>query len=402
MQRNNSILFRGIEKIVTEEELVARLNKAEKTGIPLRIKVGFDPTSPDLHLGHFVLLKKLRQFQDLGHKVILIVGDFTGRIGDPTGRSETRPPLSEEEVQKNAQTYTSQVFKVLKEEQTEVVYNSTWLKKISGEEFIRLTSRMTLARMLEREDFMTRYKQGVGIHLHEFIYPLLQGYDSVAVKSDVEVGGSDQLFNLLVGRDLQRFYGQEEQVVITVPLLIGIDGVKKMSKTYNNTIQILDPPEEQFGKIMSIPDSLLLHYYELLTDVDINPIRSGLENGSLHPMELKEDLAKRIVTYFYGETLALKAKEHFHRVVREKKPPEDIEEFVISEEGSRWIPRLLKEAGMVPSTREALRLIREGAIEVNGKVIQEPEELKEEGDYLFRIGKRRFLRVRVERRPPPG
>lgn len=389
-------LLRGVETVITPDELEARWKEAQNRNTPLRIKVGFDPTAPDLHLGHYVILRKLREFQECGHRVFLIIGDFTARIGDPSGRNETRPPLTSEEVLENAHTYEDQVFRVLIRERTEVLYNSSWLDSLSPREWIRMASLTTVARMLEREDFRQRFQEQKRIHLHEFLYPLLQGYDSVAIRADIEVGGRDQIFNLLMGRDLQKAYGQPEQIVLTLPLLVGLDGHLKMSKSSGNYVAFRDPPEEQYGKIMSIPDHLMWDYYHLLTSEPVEEIRSRVKSGELHPMEAKGRLAFLIVKELHGESEARQAAKHFRQVFQERKLPDEIPTVHYSiTKGPLWIPHILKENKVVNSSREALRLLSSGAISVNGASITQPYEFDKKGEYLLKVGKRRFLRVIV-------
>ncbi|MDX1763405.1 MAG: tyrosine--tRNA ligase, partial [bacterium] len=317
---------RGAVEILLEEELKEKLKDAQRTGKPLRIKAGFDPTAPDLHLGHTVLIQKLRHFQDLGHEVVFLIGDFTGMIGDPTGKSETRPPLTREVVEANAQTYSNQIFKVLDREKTTIVFNSSWLSPMKAEALIQLAGKMTVARMLERDDFEKRYKAGEPISIHEFLYPLIQGYDSVELGADVEVGGTDQKFNLLVGRDLQREWGQAQQVVLTMPLLEGLDGVKKMSKSLANYVGINEPPDEMFGKIMSISDDLMWRYLELLSDRsldEIGELRLAVEDGGAHPMDVKKGLAEEMVDKYHGPGKGVLARREFERVFRDQKTPTD-------------------------------------------------------------------------------
>jgi len=383
------LIKRGTVEIISEEELVKKLEASIKNKTPLKIKAGFDPTAPDLHLGHLVLLNKLRQFQELGHKVFFLIGDFTGMIGDPSGLSETRKPLTKEEVLKNAATYKKQVFKVLSPSHTEVVFNSQWMEKMTSEEMLRLCSKYTVARMLERDDFKKRFKEGKAIGIHEFIYPLIQGYDSVVLNVDVEIGGTDQKFNLLVGRDLQREYGQVPQVVITLPLLEGLDGVRKMSKSYGNYVALEDPPSEMFGKIMSISDSLMLRYYELLTSEDLNQIKS------LHPMEAKKQLATYFVERFHGKEEAVKAREEFERVFSLRHGvPDNIPEYNAREESKRWLPYILTKAGITKSNREAIQLIKEGAVEIDGeKVYNINAEIGRNTICIVKIGKKRFLKI---------
>ena len=388
------IIKRGTAGIITEEELEKRLS----SGKPLKVKAGFDPTAPDLHLGHTVLIQKLKNFQDLGHRVILVIGDFTGMIGDPSGKSETRPSLSKEDVQENARTYTDQAFKILDEGKTEIVFNSEWMERLTSTDLINLASRYTVARMLERDDFSKRYKEGRPIAIHEFLYPLIQGYDSVVLNADVELGGTDQLFNLLVGRELQREMGQAPQCVITVPLLEGTDGVQKMSKSYGNYIGITEPPHEIFGKIMSISDELMVRYYSLLTDVPQKEIDS-IRAGEVHPMEAKERLAFMITERFHGKAGAEKAREDFSSLFREKKTPEEVERVVVQSTDERmWLPRVLVEAGLAQGTSAALRLMEQGGVRVDGERVKDKKaELKTDREYLIQVGKRSFKRVSFER-----
>lgn len=397
-ERQFEIIKRGAVEIILEKELLHKLERSYKENKPLTVKAGFDPTAPDIHLGHTVLLEKLRQFQDLGHRVVFLIGDFTGMIGDPSGKSETRKPLSKEEVFENARTYEEQIFKVLDPERTVIEFNSKWFSRMTAEDLIRLASHYTIARMLERDDFKTRFLTQSSISIHEFIYPLIQGYDSVVLRADIELGGTDQKFNLIVGRELQKEYGQEPQVLIMMPLLEGTDGVKKMSKSLGNYIGINEPPEEMFGKLMSINDELMIRYYELLSHISkegLEALKKGAKEGSLHPMEAKERLALEIVERYHGKEKALRAKEHFDRVIRKKEIPEEIPVYELRWEGEVWIPKLLKDSGMVKSTSEARRLIQQKAVEVNGKVIEDPDGKLGRGEYLFRIGKRRFLKVKV-------
>jgi len=395
-EKQLEIIKRGTAEIIGEEQLLEKLKKGKK----LVVKAGFDPTAPDLHLGHTVLLWKLRDFQELGHQVYFLIGDFTAMIGDPTGKSETRPPLTKEEVLKNAETYAKQVFKILDPEKTTVVFNSEWLGKMSATDLIKLTSKYTVARMLERDDFAKRFKEQRPIHIHEFIYPLLQGYDSVVLKADVELGGTDQKFNLLIGRHLQREHGQEEQTCIMMPILEGLDGVQKMSKSLGNYIGILEPPEEQFGKVMRISDELMWRYYKLVTRVpeeEIEKMKKAVEEGTLHPMEAKKRLAETIVRTFHGEEAAQKAREHFEKVFSKREIPENIPEPTITiPENPIWLPKLLKEAGLVKSTSEGRRQIKGGGVRINGKKVTDDtlkiDVLKEE--LILQVGKRRFARIK--------
>lgn len=392
------IIKRGTVEIINEEELVEKLKKGRK----LRVKAGFDPTAPDLHLGHTVLLWKLRDFQELGHEVYFLIGDFTAMIGDPTGKNETRPPLSREQVLKNAETYSQQVFRILDPEKTVVVFNSEWLGSMSAADLIRLASKYTVARMLERDDFEKRFREGRPIHIHEFIYPLLQGYDSVQLKADVELGGTDQKFNLLMGRHLQREFGQEEQVCITMPILEGLDGVHKMSKSLGNYIGILEPPEEQFGKVMRISDELMWRYFRLVTRIpeeEIDRLEREVKEGKFHPMEAKKFLAETIVKTFHGEEAARRAREHFERVFsRRELPPEIPEPKIRISENPVWLPKLLKIAGLVSSTSEGRRLIKGGGVRINGeKVTDEKAEVDVlKGELILQVGKRRFAKIKPE------
>ncbi|MBI5827463.1 MAG: tyrosine--tRNA ligase [Deltaproteobacteria bacterium] len=389
------IIKRGSTTVITDDELLKKLSVSVKSNRPLRIKAGFDPTAPDLHLGHTVLIHKLKQFQDLGHHVLLLIGDFTGMIGDPTGKSETRKPLTKEEVLSNAKTYTSQVFKILDEKKTEVVFNSAWMERLTPTDLIGLMSRYTVARMLERDDFHKRYREGRPIAIHEFLYPLIQGYDSVVLKSDVEIGGTDQLFNLLVGRELQREMGQEPQAVLTMPLLVGLDGIQKMSKSYGNYIGIDEPPQEIFGKVMSISDGLMMSYYDLLSDAPGERVEE-IKAGAVHPKEAKEALAFELTARFWGAGEARKAKEGFKALFARKETPEDIEEVRIGADGERglWVARVMVKAGLAKSTSEAVRLIEQGGVRIDGaKVTDSRAEVPTDKGLLLQVGKRFFKRV---------
>ncbi len=391
-------LKRGVVDLIEEEELLKKLEKSYKEGRPLKIKAGFDPTAPDLHLGHTVLLRKMKHFQDLGHEVYFVIGDFTGMIGDPTGKSETRPALTKEQVLKNAETYKAQVFKVLDPERTKVVFNSTWLGKLGAEGVIRLCAKYTVARMLERDDFKKRWEAGRPIAIHELLYPLFQAYDSVALSADVELGGTDQLFNLLVGRHIQREYGQEPQVIMTVPILEGLDGVQKMSKSLGNYVGITEPPFQMFGKIMSIPDELMWRYYELLTDVPLNELsrmKKEVEEGKAHPKEIKKRLARIIVTEFHSEEEAIKAEEEFERVFAKKEAPKELPVFEAGA-GEIWLPGFLRDNKILPSSSEARRLIRQGAIDINGEKVKEEKLNLAPGEYVLRIGKKKFIKLIVK------
>ncbi len=393
-----AIIRQGCHEIIREEELEARLEKVWATGKPLRVKAGFDPTAPDLHLGHTVLIQKLKNFQDLGHQVIFLIGDFTGLIGDPSGKSETRPPLTEAEVKANAATYERQIFKVLDPAKTIIDFNSRWMKAMNAQDLIRLAARHTVARMLEREDFHKRYTSQTPISIHEFLYPLIQGYDSVALEADVELGGTDQTFNLLVGRDLQREYGQAPQVVITLPLLEGLDGVQKMSKSLGNYVGIDEPARDMFGKLMSISDDLMMRYYELLTDITPHEsarLKEDLASGAKHPRQVKEDLAKAIVGRYHSRAAADHEAAEFIRVLRERELPEEIEAVTLQVSDSNlWLPRLMVDAGLAPSTSEAQRLIKQGGVQVEGEKVSDVGlKLATGKTYLLKVGKRRFKRV---------
>ena len=363
------LIKRGSVEVLPEEELVAKLKRAR----PLRIKAGFDPTAPDLHLGHTVLIQKMKQFQDLGHEIIFLIGDFTGMIGDPSGKSETRKQLTREEVANNAETYKEQIFKILDPQKTIIEFNHRWMEKMDAVSLIGLAAKYTVARMLEREDFKQRYQKQQSISIHEFLYPLIQGYDSVVLNADVELGGTDQRFNLLMGRELQREYGQEPQVVLTMPLLEGTDGVQKMSKSVGNTIGINEAPEEMFGKIMSISDALMWRYYELLSDRNLSEIhanRSRVETGELHPMEVKKSLAEELVKRFHSAAAAQAARDYFEsRYQRKSLPAEIKKQFSVSE--PTWICRLLVDLDFAKSGSEARRLIAQGAVKIDGHVISD-------------------------------
>jgi tyrosyl-tRNA synthetase len=395
-----AIISQGCNEIIREEELVARLEKARATGKPLRVKAGFDPTAPDLHLGHTVLIQKLKNFQDLGHQVIFLIGDFTGLIGDPSGKSETRPPLTEEQVKANAATYERQIFKILDPDKTLIDFNSRWMKPMQAQDLIRLAARHTVARMLEREDFHKRYTSQTPISIHEFLYPLIQGYDSVALEADVELGGTDQTFNLLVGRDLQREYGQQPQVVITLPLLEGLDGVQKMSKSLGNYVGIDEPAKEMFGKLMSVSDELMMRYYALLTDITpdaLTRLKNDLATGAQHPRQVKEDLAKAMVARYHSRAAAEHEAQEFIRVLRERELPEEIEAVTLKVgEPNLWLPRLMVDAGLTSSTSEAQRLIKGGGVQVDGEKVTDAKlELAAGKTYLLQVGKRRFKRVKL-------
>lgn len=376
------------------------LNERLQSGKTLRIKAGFDPTAPDLHLGHTVLINKMRQFQDLGHEVIFLIGDFTGMIGDPTGKNATRPPLTRDDVINNARTYESQIFKILDPEKTLVMFNSSWMGEMNAADMVQLAARHTVARMLERDDFNKRYKSGQPIAIHEFLYPLVQGYDSVAIKADVELGGTDQKFNMLVGRELQKDYGQKPQVVITMPILEGLDGVNKMSKSLDNYIGINEAPKEQFGKLMSISDELMWRYFELLSfksSTEIGAYKQQVAEG-VNPRDIKFELALEIVGRFHDMRSAEKAKKEFIAQFQKGGLPDDIPEMAIAMgEGPRTLPRLLKAAGLAKSTSEAARLIKQGGVRINGEKARDPSmEIDTGTTQLYQVGKRRYARIRVD------
>ncbi len=393
-----AVIRRGVVEILLEKELQEKLEKSASTGVPLKIKAGFDPTAPDLHLGHTVLLHKMRQFQQLGHEIYFLIGDFTGMIGDPTGKSETRKPLTREDVLKNAETYKEQVFKILDPEKTKVVFNSEWLAPLSATDMIGLAAKYTVARMLEREDFCNRYANQLPISIHEFLYPLIQGYDSVALKADVELGGTDQKFNLLVGRELQREWGQVPQTVITMPLLEGLDGINKMSKSLGNYIGINEPAEEIFGKVMSISDDLMIRYYELLSDMtlaDLEKLKTGIKDGSVHPMEAKKRLGREMVGRYHGENWARVAEENFIKRFRDNQTPDEMPEVKLSSpEEKALLCKVLAQAELVKSNSEGRRAIQQGGVKVNGeKISDENLEIECQGEYVIQVGKRRFARV---------
>ena len=394
-------LTRGAVDLVERAQLADKLERSRKSGKPLLVKTGFDPSSPDLHLGHTVLLRKMRHFQELGHRVVFLVGSFTALIGDPTGKKTTRPQLTEEEVQQNARTYQEQVFKVLDREKTEVDFNGRWLIPLGAVGIVRLAGRYTLARIMEREDFKTRYAEGQPIHLHELLYPLAQGYDSVAMKADVELGGHDQILNLLVGRDLMREEGMEPQVCLTVPLLVGLDGVQKMSKSLGNSIGLEDPPREMYGRAMSMPDALMWEWYLLLTDVpegEIASRRRAVEAGELHPKGVKQELARRIVTDYHGAAAAREAEEEFERVFAGGGVPDEVPEVRV--DATAPLYKVIVSAGLAASNNEARRLIVQGAVSLDGETVSGEDAsartLPPRAEpYLLKVGKRRFARVRT-------
>ena len=393
-----ALLLRGVEEIVPKKEFHKKLEEKRS----LRVKLGFDPTAPDLHLGHTVILNKLKLFQDLGHQVIFLIGDFTGLVGDPSGVNETRPVLTEKEIKENAKTYERQVFKILDKKKTEIRFNSEWMNQFSPEDFIRLSSVQTVARMLERDDFSKRYSAQKPISIHEFLYPLLQGYDSVALDADIELGGTDQKFNLLLGREVQKFYGKEPQVAFTLPLLEGLDGVMKMSKSLDNYIAIEDDADEMFGKIMSISDDLMWRYFELLSfrdEKEITELKKSQKEGS-NPRDTKFLLAEEIVNRFHGEGSGNSAKEEFQSRFQKGNNPSDIKEITINlEEKSITLAKVLKEAKMVPSTSEALRLIKQGAVRIEGeKILDSKHEINLNSSLLYQVGKRKFSKIKIAKK----
>ncbi len=389
------IIKRGTDEILLEDGLLEKL----KSNKPLIVKAGFDPTAPDLHLGHTVLINKLRQFQDLGHDIHFLIGDFTGMIGDPTGKNVTRQPLTEEQVLENARTYKEQVFKILDEQKTTVVFNSQWMGKMNAADLIKLAANQTVARMLERDDFSKRYSSGQPIAIHEFLYPLIQGYDSVALKADIELGGTDQKFNLLMGRELQKSNGQTPQIVITMPILEGLDGVQKMSKSLNNYIGVSDSPDDMFGKIMSISDDLMWRYFELLSFrpmTEIEQFKTDIEKGT-NPRDIKFLLAKEIISRFHNDADADKAQQNFIDRFKKGKMPDEMDEFEMqSSEGSLWIAYIIKDSGMTKSTGDAMRMIKQGAVKIDGKKISDTKmTIENNTTKVYQVGKRKFARVTI-------
>ena len=382
---------------ISQEELLKKINKSISSKKPLIIKAGFDPTYPDLHLGHVVLLKRLKTFQELGHKVTFLIGDFTAQIGDPSGQNETRPPLTEAVIKKNMKTYINQVYKVLDRKKTKILYNSKWIKKIKPADWIKMCSTTTIARMVERDDFSQRFKNQKPIYIHEFLYPLIQGYDSYVMKADIEVGGTDQLFNLIMGREIQRFHQEETQCILTFPLLEGTDGVKKMSKSLNNFIALNDSPKDMYGKIMSVSDELLIKYYELLTDYsDFDSLKSQIIK---EPYLYKKKLAYQMVKDFHSQDLAEQSQKNFESVFSQRSIPVDIPEKKIQEKSDVWICHLLKEHNLAPSTAEARRLILGGGVQIDSQKVSDPDlklTLKLGQSFLLQVGKRKFLKLKVE------
>jgi tyrosyl-tRNA synthetase len=395
-------LRKGAAEIIREEDLLAKLESSIKTGKPLRVKLGVDPTAPDLHLGHTVVLRKLKHFQDLGHTAIFLVGDFTAMVGDPTGQSETRPPLTREQVDANAKTYLEQVYKILNKENTEVRYNSEWLGKLTGHDMIRLCAHYRLARMLEREDFRSRLAGNLPIAIHELLYPLLQAYDSVALEADVELGATEQKFNLLVGRDIQREYGQSSQVAFTMPILVGLDGQRKMSKSVGNYVGITEAPSQMFGKLMSISDDVMWPYFDLVTDhtpQEIAALRAKVKSGATHPMDAKMSLAQEIIAGFHGAAAAEKAAAEFQRIFRDREAPEEAPVRKLARGEAKRLTNLLVELGLASSRSEADRLVKQGGVELDGERVSDVKmevPLTNAREFLLRAGKKKFLRIVVE------
>ncbi len=401
VERQLAVIRRGAVEIVPEDELVAKVARSVATGRPLKVKLGLDPSAPDIHIGHTVVLQKLRQFQELGHEVQLIIGDFTGRIGDPTGKSETRKQLSEEDVKRNAETYREQIFKILDPDRTSIHFNSTWLAPLTFADVVQLAAKVTVARMLERDDFTKRYAAGQPISVHEFFYPLMQGYDSVALESDIELGGTDQKFNLLMGRTLQKEFGKDTQVAIMMPLLEGLDGVQKMSKSLGNYIGINEDPNEIYGKAMSVPDELMLKYYELATDLsneELEQLRQGLADGTVHPRDAKMRLARTLVRMYHGEEAAAAAEQRFVTVFQQRGLPEEIPEAILPaeelQEGKIRIARLLVLLGLQASASEARRSVQQGAVRWNGDRLSDPngDVAPQDGD-IVQVGRRKFAKI---------
>jgi tyrosyl-tRNA synthetase len=402
VQEQLSYLKKGVAEVIRDEELKAKLEAAERTGKPLRVYLGVDPTAPDIHLGHTVVLRKLKHFQDMGHTAIFLIGDFSAMIGDPTGQSETRPPLTREQVDANAKTYLDQVYKILDPKKTEVRYNSEWLGRMSSFDVVRLCGHYRLARMLEREDFSSRLEKNLPISVHELLYPLLTAYDAVALASDVEIGATEQKFNLLVHRDIQREFGQASEVALTMPILVGLDGARKMSKSLGNYVGITEAPGEMFGKLMSISDELMWSYYELLTDFPwpvITRLRNEVRDGTLHPMEAKMQLAHAIIAGFHGEDAAKKASEEFQRVFRDRQAPVEAPTKKLARSGPTRVSTLVFISDLASSRSEAERLIKQGGVEIDGERISDVKheiDLSKPREFLLRAGKKKFLRIIVE------
>ncbi|MCM3715005.1 tyrosine--tRNA ligase [Alkalihalobacillus oceani] len=397
VERQLAYLQRGVVEIIPEADFRQKIEKSVVTGKPLKIKLGMDPSAPDVHLGHTVVLHKLRQFQELGHEIQMLIGDFTGRIGDPTGKSETRKQLTDEEVKKNAETYVEQYGKILDMDKAKLYYNSAWLKELTFEDVIKLAGNMTVARMLERDDFEKRYKSGQPISIHEFFYPLMQGYDSVAMESDIEVGGTDQKFNLLMGRHLQEAYGKDKQVALTLPLIEGLDGERKMSKSLGNYIGIDEAPNEMFGKAMSIPDELMVKYYKLATDLsmeEIEELERGLEDGSVHPRDAKMRLGATFVEMYHGKAEADEAVDYFKTVFQKRALPSDIPEAQWTGDNPVWIVDLLVELKLLSSKGEARRMIQNGGVKINEEKVTDVQlQLQVEDGQVIQVGKRKFVKI---------
>ncbi|TCW37899.1 tyrosyl-tRNA synthetase [Laceyella sacchari] len=401
LEKQLKIIQRGAAEILPAEGLISKLRRSIETGEPLKVKLGLDPTAPDLHIGHTVVFNKLRDFQKLGHIVQLVIGDFTAQIGDPTGKSETRKQLTEAEVKENAKTYTEQLFKVLDPDKTEIHFNSSWLSPLTFADVTFLASKCTVARMLERDDFSKRYQSGQAISIHEFFYPLMQGYDSVALKSDIELGGTDQTFNLLMGRQLQKEYAQEEQVILTMPLLEGLDGVKKMSKSLGNYIGVDEDPNNMYGKAMSIPDELMVKYFELATDLsleELEELKQGLAEGTIHPRDAKMRLGRTLVRMYHGEQAAQEAENHFKTVFQQRDLPDDMPEVQVNaadlEDGRMWIVALLSKLGLVATNGEGRRMIQQGGVRINQQKVTDPQAKVEVQDgMVVQVGRRKFAKV---------
>lgn len=391
------VISKGAQEVINQEDLETKLLRSKREGMPLTVKLGLDPTAPDIHLGHTVVLRKIKQLQDLGHKAVIIIGDFTGMIGDPTGRSKTRKQLSKGDVLRNAETYSKQIFKILDSSRTEVRFNSEWLSKLNFREVIELASKYSVSRMLEREDFKNRYRAYETIGIHEFFYPLMQAYDSIAIKADIELGGTDQRFNILLGRQLQKDYGQESQVALFMPILEGVDGSEKMSKSLGNYIGIDEDPKEIYGKVMSIPDSLIIKFFELATDVhpdEIDKIKSELQQASVNPRDMKMRLAREITGLYHGVEKAADAEKHFRTVFQKKLIPDEMEEFKVNG-GTVDLASLLAESGLAPSKSEARRLISQRAVKLNGARIEEAARYDFADGDVLQVGKKGFVRIRV-------
>ncbi|MCK5127361.1 MAG: tyrosine--tRNA ligase [candidate division Zixibacteria bacterium] len=398
IKRQLEIIKKGVVDLLPEDEFIEKLKNSLKNNKPLRVKQGFDPTAPDIHLGHTVGLRKLRQFQDLGHQVVLIIGDYTGLVGDPSGRSATRPQLTYEQLMENSESYQKQFFKIVDKEKTEVHFNGEWFDKMGLKDIMHLSSKFTIARILERDDFEKRYKAGLPIAMHEFFYPLMQAYDSVMIKADIEIGATEQTFNLVAGRHIQEAYGQKPQCILTLPILVGVDGVKRMSKSLGNYIGVDESPKEIFGKVMSIPDNLILSYYELVTDVtgeELKTIKEKLETPELNPMDLKKELGVQLVTIYHNKDKALEAREEFERVFSDRGIPDDMPELSMAEIGETiWVVKLLADTKMVNSRGEARRLIKAGGLYIdNERMSDDSRELNLKEGLLFKVGKRKFFRI---------